>query len=129
MNYSKVELKMTEMNEKEFDDQVIKFSKDFPVVANYFTTWCGPCRILNPILAEKLKTITDFDLRFVEIDMEKFADVGHDQGVEAIPHVILYYKGKKQPKASFVGLQSDEILNEFILNIRKVKLEEDGKKD
>lgn len=64
-----------------------------PVLIDFFADWCGPCKAMNPILKEVAKKVGD-TARIVKIDIDKNKGVASNLGVQSIPTLILYKKGK-----------------------------------
>lgn len=63
------------------------------VLVDFFATWCGPCRMLMPVLEDLAKE--KGDLTIVEIDVDKFQDLAGRYGVQSIPTLILFENGKE----------------------------------
>jgi thioredoxin 1 len=71
-------------------DQLVK--GDTPVLVDFYTDWCAPCKMMAPILKE-LKTAMGSELQIVKIDAEKNADAAIRYQVRGVPTLILFYKG------------------------------------
>lgn len=85
--------------------EVIKEGK---VVVDLFATWCGPCKMLSPILdeiSEEIKTT-----KFYKIDVDDNQDVAREYNVMSIPTVLIFENGELTNK--IVGLRSREDLVE-----------------
>ncbi len=78
-------------------------------LVDFFATWCGPCKMLGPILEEASK---ETDVNFVKVDVDQFNDLAISYGVMSIPTIILFENGKEVKRQ--VGFISKEDLLEFI---------------
>lgn len=97
MNYIK--------NEKEFDE-VIKKDK---VVIDFYAEWCGPCKMLSPILDKVSK---ELNLDTYKVNVDEVEDVARQYGIMSIPTVMIFEKGKMTKKN--VGFMDDAELREFV---------------
>lgn len=97
MNYIK--------SEKEFDE-VIKKDK---VVIDFYAEWCGPCKMLSPILDKVSK---ELNLDIYKVNVDEAEDVARQYGIMSIPTVMIFEKGKMTKKN--VGFMDDAELREFV---------------
>ncbi|MGK7370826.1 MAG: thioredoxin [Candidatus Halalkalibacterium sp. M3_1C_030] len=66
---------------------------DTPVLVDFYTDWCGPCKMMNPILKNLKKEMGD-QLNIIKIDAEKNADAAIKYQVRGVPTLILFKKGR-----------------------------------
>ena len=83
-----------------FEEQVLR--ADRPVLVDFWATWCGPCRMLAPIVAEIAEERDDVTVGKVNLDDE--SEMAARYGVSSIPTVILFKDGKVS--ATSVGYRS-----------------------
>ena len=71
-------------------------------VVDFFATWCGPCKMLAPVLeevAQELPTVT-----FAKVDVDQDPSLAGRYGIQSIPHLILFKDGQAVDQISgFVG--------------------------
>lgn len=91
-----------QINSDEFKE-VIKEGK---VVVDLFATWCGPCKMLSPILDEISEEITT--TKFYKIDVDDNEDIAREYNVMSIPTVLVFENGELIN--TIVGLKSREFL-------------------
>lgn len=65
---------------------------DTPVLVDFYADWCGPCKMMPPILKE-LKKSFGKSLTIIKIDTEKNPDIAIHYNVRGIPTIMLFYKG------------------------------------
>ena len=80
------------------------------VLVDYFATWCGPCKMLMPVLEELSTEKTD--TTFVKIDIDEYRKQAIDTGIKAVPTLVLYKDGVEVSRAS--GFQPREKLLEWL---------------
>lgn len=97
MNYIK--------SENEFDD-IIKKDK---VVIDFYAEWCGPCKMLSPILEEVTK---EEELNTYKVNVDDLEDIARRYGIMSIPTIIIFSKGKEVKKHT--GFMDKEKLKEFV---------------
>ena len=93
-----------QIDSKEFKE-VIKEGK---VVVDLFATWCGPCKMLSPILDEISEEVTT--TKFFKIDVDDNEDIAREYNVMSIPTVLTFENGELSN--TIVGLRSKEDLIE-----------------
>ena len=76
-----------------FQKEVIDASHKKPVLVDFWAPWCGPCRVLGPVL-EKLARESKGGWRLVKINADKHQDLVQAYGVRGIPAVKLFVDGK-----------------------------------
>ena len=96
--------------ENEVFDEVL--SGDYALV-DFSATWCGPCRMLAPVL-EELSDEMDGKVAFFNADVDENMGLAQQYGISSIPALILFKDGK--PVDSIVGFRPKEDLKAFIEN-------------
>ena len=82
---------VVEIKENEFDEVVLKSDK--PVFVDFYATWCGPCKMMSPIL-EQLSEEKQ-DVVFAKIDVDDAERLAILYGISSIPYMILFKNGEE----------------------------------
>ncbi len=96
------EITLTDAN---FDAEVLKNTK--PVLVDFWATWCGPCRVLGPIVEEVAKEMAGKAV-VGKVNVDENPTVSQQYGIMSIPTVMIF-KGGTVVK-QFIGVQSKEVL-------------------
>lgn len=83
---------MTAVNKKETFGEII--NGDTPVLVDFTAVWCGPCRMMKPVLEELHQRKGD-KLRIIKIDIDKSPAAAKAYNVLSVPTLILFQKGKQ----------------------------------
>ena len=90
-----------------FDGEVIKSS--VPVLVDFWAEWCGPCKMMSPILDQLAAEMTG-KLKVVKVNVDEDQDLAAQFNIMSIPTMILFKGG--QPVEMIVGAMSkDQLLN------------------
>ena len=81
---------MNHITTKEEFEKLIKENDN--VVIDFFATWCGPCKMLSPILEEVAQEVTD--VVFVKVDVDEAEELASLFGIQSIP-TVAYIKERK----------------------------------
>ena len=90
----------------EFDEEI----KGGTVLVDFFATWCGPCKMLSPVLEEVAKE--NEELKVLKIDVDEVGPLAARFGIQAIPTLILFRDGERV--AVKMGYQNKNQLLAFI---------------
>lgn len=93
-------------DQNEFDKEIEKGL----VVVDFFATWCGPCRMLAPIL-EDVSENRD-DAMFLKVDVDENYELAKSFGIMSVPTVLFFKDGSLVDKS--IGLINSEKINQFI---------------
>jgi putative thioredoxin len=94
-----------------FAVDVIERSRTVPVVVDFWAEWCGPCKMLGPVL-EKLAREYDGKFTLVKVDVDRASDVAGSFGVRSIPAVFGVRDG--QVLDAFAGVQPENTIRQWI---------------
>ena len=84
--------------------------KEGKVVIDCFANWCGPCKMLSPIIDSLSEELTD--VKFYKIDVDEAENITTDYEIMSIPTILIFEDGKQKEKV--VGFRSKEELKEII---------------
>lgn len=99
-----------EITTENFEKEVLKHNK--PVLVDFWASWCGPCRMLAPIVEGFAEETEDVVVGKVNVD--DYPELASAHGIATIPTLILFKNGQEQKRHS--GLMSTKELKEFALN-------------
>lgn len=77
----------------DFNKDVIEKSFDQPVVVDFWAEWCGPCKVLGPII-EQIAAEQSDRWTLVKIDTQEFQEVALTYNIRSIPNVKMFYRGE-----------------------------------
>lgn len=96
------------LNEENFDEEVLRSEK--PIVVDFWATWCGPCKMMAPILEELADSREDVLVGKVNVD--DCPDLASRYGIFSIPTLILFKNGEEADRA--VGYRPlEQLVSDF----------------
>jgi len=97
------------INAKSSDFENVVLKSELPVLVDFWAPWCGPCRMMAPVLDELSMDMSD-KLRVVKVDVEDAAnqDLAMKYRIQSIPNMKLFKDG--QVVHEFVGFRPKEVL-------------------
>lgn len=98
-----------EFTDANFAAEVLKSDK--PVLVDFWAPWCGPCKMVGPIV-EKLAKELAATTKVGKVNVDDNPEISGQYGIQSIPTMILFKGGK--PVATTMGFQPEPKLREFI---------------
>ncbi|MCA9529682.1 MAG: thioredoxin [Myxococcales bacterium] len=86
------------VNDLNFDDQVLE--SDLPVLVDFTATWCGPCKMVAP-LVDELADEYEGRVRVVKLDIDESPGTASKYGIRGVPTLLVFKDGR--PVAQQVG--------------------------
>lgn len=99
-----------------FSADVIRESRNQPVLVDFWAPWCGPCKQLTPVL-EKVVREARGRVKLVKLNIDEHPAIPGQLGVQSIPAIIAFKDG--QPVDGFMGAVPESQIREFIDRIAK----------
>ena len=83
--------KIKNCNEQDFENEVI--NGDVPILVDFWAEWCGPCKMLSPILEDVLEELKE-KIKIVKVNLDENQDLAMKYSVRSIPSLLLFSKGE-----------------------------------
>lgn len=96
------------LTSENFEEEVIKSDK--PVLVDFWATWCGPCRMIAPIVEQIAEE--NEDIKVCKVDVDDQPELTSSFGIQSIPTLIVFKNGEIVNKA--VGARSKEAILEML---------------
>lgn len=97
---------VNELNEKDFNEKI----KEGKVLVDCYATWCGPCKMLSPIIDEVSNEVKNYT--FYKLDVDENENIAEEYGIMSIPTLLIFEDGKLREKT--VGFKTKEELLEIL---------------
>jgi len=108
------------MTATDFETEVL--ASDVPVLVEYWAEWCGPCKMMAPLLDETAR-LYDGQIRVAKVNVDEEPALARRYNVRSIPTMMIFRDG--QPAATQVGAVNRSRLEDFIeTQLREVRLRE-----
>jgi thioredoxin 1 len=92
-----------------FEKEVI--NSDLPVLVDFWADWCGPCRIVAPVLEDISNQYAD-KFKVAKVDVDENPELASDYGIRSIPTMILFKDGKQID--NIIGALPKEAIINFV---------------
>ncbi|MFA5133546.1 MAG: thioredoxin [Patescibacteria group bacterium] len=102
-----------ELNSKNFNKEVME-SKE-PVLVDFWASWCGPCKMMAPVVEELSGEMKG--IKIAKLNIEDEEQIANNFGIMSIPSFLIFKNGKVTDQAS--GVMPKEKLASFIKNAIK----------
>lgn len=101
-------MSVKKIEEKEFKNLINNQEKK--VIVDCYADWCGPCRMLSPIIDELAEEIDNCE--FYKLNVDEAEEVSREYGIMTIPTILIFKEGNLENKS--IGLKSKEELKSLI---------------
>ena len=98
-----------DLTDQSFEEEVLK--SDTPVLIDFWAEWCGPCKILGPVINDVAEDFVG-KVKFTKLNIDSNPDNTKNFGIRGIPTITLFKNGEKT--ATSVGVLSKSELTNFL---------------
>lgn len=91
------------------NEKIEDLVKDGIVLVDFYAEWCGPCKMLAPIL-------DTLDVDVIKVDVDMHNELAIKNGVMSVPTVFIYKNGELNSK--FIGFRTKEEIEEILKNVK-----------
>ncbi len=102
-------MELKHLNEKEFEELVKNSQKT--VLVDFFATWCGPCKMLAPVLEGVQDEVGD-SAQIYKVDIDECMDLAKSFGIMSVPTMIVFKDGQEVNR--LVGLRPKNLILEAL---------------
>uniref|UniRef100_A0A7C5V5E8 Thioredoxin n=1 Tax=Caldicellulosiruptor owensensis TaxID=55205 RepID=A0A7C5V5E8_9FIRM len=95
------------LTSENFEKEVLQ--SDIPVVVDFWAAWCGPCRMVAPVIEELAQEYAG-KVKFAKLNVDDYSDIAYAFRIMSIPTIMLFKDGKAvdkiigaRPKSDFVN--------------------------
>ncbi|HNV97028.1 MAG TPA: thioredoxin [bacterium] len=103
---------MEYLNDSNFDNFI---KENNNVIVDFFADWCGPCKMLSPIIEELSEIYKDKDVKIVKVNVDEASAVSQKFDIMSIPTIIFFQDGKI--KDTIIGLVTKETFENKIKDL------------
>ncbi len=97
------------LNSENFEKEVL--NSDKPVLVDFYADWCGPCKMMAPVVEELASELVE-KAKVGKINVDENSDIAVEYNVMSIPTLIIFKNGKEEKR--LVGVRDkEELLNLF----------------
>lgn len=93
-------MELKHINQKDFEKEVTKSER--PVLVDFYATWCGPCKMLSPILEEIADT--EKQVKILKVDIDENMELAQQFGIMSVPTLLMFKDGEEYGRE--IGLKS-----------------------
>lgn len=97
------------LNKENFENEVLK--SEIPVLVDFYAEWCGPCKIIGPII-EELAPEYEGKIKIGKVDVDQAPELASEHSVLSIPTLIFFKDGQKVEESTG-ALSKDELEDLF----------------
>ena len=101
--------KPVDVNETSFEKVVLKAKE--PVLVDFWATWCGPCKMVGPVVEELAKEYTG-KITFAKVNVDENQQLSSRYSIRSIPTLLLFKEGK--PMQQVVGFRPKAELKKIL---------------
>ena len=101
-------MSVVEINKDNFNDEVINYKGS--VLVDFYANWCGPCKMLRPVLASVAGSHDD--IKVVSINVDEAENLAMSYGISSIPCIIKFKDGNELERS--IGFKSKEEIEKLI---------------
>ena len=93
-------------------DEFKSYIESSDCFVDFFATWCGPCKMLTPVIEEMDEKGEFGDIKILKVDVDECGDIARDYRIQAVPTLMLFRGGKVVNTA--MGYKNENELLNFI---------------
>jgi len=101
-------MKITEVNQENFEEEVLKSEKK--VLVDFYADWCGPCRMIRPIIEEVAEN--NVDVKITSVNIEDEEELAEKYSISSIPCLVIFENGEETKRN--VGLISKNDIEKML---------------
>ena len=105
-------MEVIKLNDKNFNKEVIEADK--LVLVDFYADWCGPCKMMSPII-DKIAEENNDTVKVCKLNVDEAQDIAMEYDVMSIPTLIMFKNGNIVD--TMVGLQAKEVIEEKLKNL------------